>query len=107
MKNEREMVKTALKWFRGLFPMKLPTTVQAFDEFSDWVFKTYGLPNIPNYRGAIAEKIMHLGDTTSYKAPFFFALYLRKRQANQIAYSVIDEIRQQEKKKALAPDGKE
>lgn len=80
----------------GLFPSKLPTGVAEFDSWSSSIFDTYGLPNLPSYRQAVASMIMHLGPTVDKKAKFFFAKAVRKAQANQIAYEEIQKLKKAE-----------
>lgn len=83
---------------RGFFPAKLPHGRPEFDAFFAKLVSVYALPNNPSYQHAIATMVMNLSPTSAYKAPFYFALSIKKAMANETAYSVIQEIREQEKK---------
>jgi hypothetical protein len=89
-----------LRGISGFFPKKLPVGRTEFDSFCCFLFDTYGLPDNPSHRHAIAGMVLQLESTTCKKAPVFFAKSIRKAQANEVAYSVIQEIRNQEKTEA-------
>lgn len=86
------------RYLRGYLKVTLPVGVKEFDEFCTSIFSVYDLPDLPSYRNAIATMIMHLPATVSAKAPVFFAVSIKKAMANQIAYEVIQQIRQEQKK---------
>ena len=93
----REKALKALKKFKGLFPHPLPCKgISDLDKYSDEIFATYDLPDLPSYRNAIASMIMHLGPTCAWKAPYFFAISVRKAMANQIAYEKIQLLKKEE-----------
>lgn len=83
---------------RGFFPEKLPTSNSKLEEFTDTVLSLYGIPFHPSYKNAIATMIMHLSPTTDRKSKYYFVKSVRKAQANQVAYEMIDAIREEEKK---------
>lgn len=84
---------------RGFFPKALPTGMTELNAYTDWILETYDLPKFPSYRQSVAAMIMHLGTHVTAKPPRFFARGIKKAMANQVAYEVIQEIRQEEKKK--------
>jgi hypothetical protein len=93
--------KTAWRLF-GLLPHKLPHTGDtAFRAFCEKIFKIYDIPALESYRQAIATMILHIPPTKMRKPLAFFAVSIRKAQANEIAYQTIRKI-QEEQKKAVA-----
>lgn len=91
-------MKKLLDQLVGFFPHRLPMGATALEEFCRKIFDTYSVPDMPSYRQAIASMIMHLPQTVYHKAPWFFACSVRKAMANQVAYEMIDQLRQDEKK---------
>ena len=92
-----KLIKT-LQFLRGFLPKSLPVGVREFNQFCESIFTVYGLPDLPSYRHAIGTMIMHLGPVTFYKAPWFFALSVKKAMANQVAYEMLMELKEAEKK---------
>lgn len=95
-----KVLKT-LKFVRGFFPKRLPTGLKDFDAFAAMIFDVYNLPALPSYKHAVASMIMHLGPTTAYKAPWFFAISVKKAMANQTAFEIIQQIKEAEKAQQL------
>lgn len=95
-------LKLQVNRLKGLVPHKLPVGMTEFDKFTDFIFTTYDLPDLPSYKHAIAAQVMHLGPQVNYVAPRTFAKSIRKAMANQIAYEVIEKIRLEEKAKQEA-----
>ncbi len=79
------------------FPTALPKTEAEFDDFCQDLFNTYQIPDKPSYRHAVASMIMHLETTRASMPKRYFIDSIRKAQANEIAYSVIEAIRKQDK----------
>ena len=90
------------KNFTGYFPKALPHGVTEFEHFCGYVFDTYGIPNLPSYREAVATMIMHLGPTVDTKAPHYFAKSIRKAMSNEVAYSYLQDRREEKKAEAAA-----
>lgn len=85
---------------RLLFPIHLPYNgMTEFEEFYQLILSTYKLPDYPSYKQAIATMVMHLEPTESKKHISFFGRALKKSMANQVAYEVIDLIREADKTK--------
>lgn len=82
-----------------LFPRRLPIGRAEFDDYCSFLFLVHNLPDLPSYRNAVATMVMHLGPTVSRKAPYYFVTSIRKAQANEVAYAVIQEMRALEKQK--------
>lgn len=98
----KEALKRSLLRLMGRFPHRLPHTGDpAFNRFCDKIFRTYGIPDLVSYRQAIATMILHIPPTKIHKPLAFFAVSIRKAQANEIAYQTIRKI-QEEQKKAVA-----
>jgi hypothetical protein len=85
---------------RYQFPSKLPVGVTEFDHFVSSIISVYKLPDFPSYRHAVAAAIMHLGPQETSKPKVFFAKSLKKSMANQVAFEMIQKIKDEEKKKA-------
>lgn len=82
--------------------MRLPIGVTEFNAFCVWIFRVYGIPDLPGYRQSVATMIMHLKPTVTRVAPSYFARSIRKAQANEIAYQTIREIQDQARKEKEA-----
>lgn len=95
----KEKLKHAYLRIKGLFPHALPQGMKELEDFIAVIFETYNIPNMASYRQAVATMIMHLGPTTHQKAPYFFAKSIKKAAANQIAYEMIQLIRDNENAK--------
>lgn len=91
-----------INYLRGFFPEKLPIGMHEFDIFCEDLFATYCIPENDTYRRAVATMIMHLGPTTHKKAKYFFAKSIKKAQANEVAYQIIQDINDKEKQVKLA-----
>jgi len=92
----KQLIKKFLYRLRGYFPSRLPVGASDFHKFADSVFWTYNLPNLPSYRHAIASMIMHLGPQVESAPKRYFARTIKKAMANQVAYEVIQEIKEQQ-----------
>lgn len=76
-----------------LFAHPLPTGRQEFNAFCEKIFRIYRLPDMRSYREAIATMIMHLPPTCHRMRLQYFAKSIRKAQANQAAYGMIQEFK--------------
>jgi hypothetical protein len=97
---ENQMVgklKKLAAYLRGFLPKALPKGSLEFDQFTASILETYSIPDLPSYRNAIATMIMHLGPTTSFKSPYYFAVSIKKAMSNQVAYQKIQEYKKLEK----------
>ena len=75
MQKVQKTIKKLFFYVLGFIPQPLPTKgITELDQWSERIFTTYDLPDMPSYRQAIASMIMHLGNTTHYKAPYYFAV---------------------------------
>lgn len=92
----KSIIKLAYKRILGFISSPLPYGMEQFDNFCTDLFYTYGLPDNPSYRHAIATQIMHLGPTTNRKPKRYFAKTTLKSMANQIAYLKIQEMKKLE-----------
>lgn len=94
-------VKKPFKVLRGYFPEALPLNAEWMKRFTEDILTTYGLPDMPSYRQAIGTVVMHLGQQTNYKSKHFFAKTVRKAISNQLAYEMLQELKEQEKLRAV------
>lgn len=86
----------------GFFPLLLPVGAKEWDMYCQWVLFAYGYPDYPSYRHALASMIMHLDQTTIRVRPRNLAIQLKNGQMKQTAYQVIQDQRNEEKKRADA-----
>lgn len=92
-------------------PRALPMGRKEFDEWSDRIISGALIPGgeedpiafKESLKFAMAEMIMHLGKTESHKPDAYFIHTLRKGAINQVAHSVMCEIKKvhEDKKKAM------
>lgn len=74
----------------------LPVTADDFEKFCDDIFEEHAFPKAMSYKQMIASMILHL-DTTTTKAPkLYFAKAIKKAQANEVAFNVIQDCKDQE-----------
>lgn len=83
-------------------PQPLPMGVQEFHIWSDRIVSGAMVKaDVKSLKFALAEMIMHLKPTESHCPDIYFIHSLRKGAANQVAYAMMEEIRN-ERKAALA-----
>lgn len=83
-------------------PRPLPMGKAEFNEWSDRIISGALVPaDRTSLKFALAEMIMHLKPTQSHCEDAYFIHCLRKGAANQVAYAVMEELRN-ERKAALA-----
>jgi hypothetical protein len=95
MKNLLSKIIKFLNQLDGLLPSRNPIGRSEFDSFANSIFLLYDIPNLVTYRSALCAMVLQ--DKRLYRSKFSFALAIRKAQANQTAYELMSEIRQQEK----------
>lgn len=81
----------------GYFPHRLPVGEEGFEKFYERICFTYDFPHHPAVKNAIATLIMHLGPTCQSQSPFYFAKSVRKSQANQVAFDVLQRLKAENK----------
>ncbi len=91
-----------VNWACQFIPVKLPQTLDQMTEFIDDVLASNSIPDDPTYKHAIAAAVMHLGPLTTHKSKRFFAKSVMKQIANQVAFEKIQQIKEDEKAKAMA-----
>lgn len=83
-------------------PRPLPMGKTEFHEWSDRIISGALVPaDAPSLKFALAEMIMHLTPTEDHVPDIAFIKRLRKGACNQVAYAMMEEIRN-ERKAALA-----
>jgi hypothetical protein len=83
-------------------PRPLPMGRQEFEVWSDRIISGAMIKaDVPSLKFALAEMIMHLKPTDSHCNDAHFIHSLRKGAANQVAFAMMEEIRDA-RKKALA-----
>lgn len=95
MNKAKKLMKLAL----GAVPSKLPRGIEEFDEYCRSIFELYDLPDLPNYRLAIASIIMHLGPTVTRSPKLFFAKSIHKADTNEAAFEAIQKLKEEDKRK--------
>jgi hypothetical protein len=94
-------LKRSMKLLSNHFATKLPVGMKEMDEFCQDIIQTYNIPDFPSYKAAIAHMIMQWPQT-KHKAPKrYFYICLKKSMANQVAYELNQQIKEDQKKKAL------
>lgn len=97
-------LKRVLRLLRGVIPQRNPIGRTELELFTTAVLELYNIPNLGSYRSALAAMILQ--DKRLYRSKLSFALAIRKAQANETAYQIMQEIRKQEKETAqLTGDG--
>lgn len=94
----KQKLQKMIKKVIGMFPHKLPTGVKEFEVFIDKILTTYDLPHNASYKRAVATMIMHEGPLVTKKSLKHFADSIKKSMANQIAYEIIQRIKEEEQK---------
>jgi len=88
-----------VKKLRSFLPSHLPIGMAQFEEFAESIFETWDIPNNESYRHSIATMIMHLDPTRNTKPKYYFVKAIRKAQANEIAFAVIEGFREAKKQR--------
>lgn len=91
-------------------PTKLPVGREEFLEFYQDIIQTYGFPDQPGYKELLAQLIQHIPHSKTKIPKKWFADHLRKSQANETAFHMINEAKQEakeaiEKEKEIAKTG--
>lgn len=97
----KKKLKSLLQKLLGFIPVRQPIGRTEFDLFANRVFSVYSLPDLPSYRSALSAMILQEKSFT--KSIRSYAIAIRKAQANETAYQIMQEIRQQEKVQKPAP----
>lgn len=93
------MLKNLIQRLRGQFPTSLPRGMTELESFVTDIFSTYGFADSPHYRHAIATMILHLDTLCDKKSKAYFARAVRKSQANEVAFEMLQQLKEQEEKK--------
>ena len=85
-------------------PRPLPMGRQEFEDWSDRIISGAMIPGATatSLKFALAEMVMHAKPTESHIADGYFVQCLRKAASNQICWAVIQEFKDEQKRKALA-----
>lgn len=75
----------------------IPVTTAEFDLFCKEIFEEHGYPDKPGYRQMVASMIMHEPETTVTLSKKRYAAAIKKAQANEVAYWVIQETNKEMK----------
>lgn len=92
-----QYIRTGLKLIQSYLPSQLPQTGIAMETWMTEVLQLAKLPDNDSFRQAASTAIMQLTETTNTKSKHYFVRVLRKRVSNQLAYQIIDDIRNKEK----------
>lgn len=81
-------------------PRPLPMGIAEFNEWSDRIIAGAMVPaDASSLKFALAEMIMHLKPTESHCCDAFFIHSLRKGASNQIAYAMMEKLRNEGKER--------
>lgn len=78
--------------------VRLPITPDEYNQFVKALGEYAQIEDIENYHHAIATMIMHHPQTSCMKSPDDFVQAIRKAQANEVAWGVLEALKEQEKK---------
>jgi hypothetical protein len=80
-------------------PRPLPLGKQEFEEWSDRIISGALIPGVTaeSQKWALANGLLHLGPTESHKPDAFFIHTLRKNCINQVAFAMMEEIKDAQK----------
>ena len=90
-------LKSVIRVIRSYLPSRLPQTGMAMEA---WVVDVLALAKVPDndsFRQAIASELMNLDGLINKKAKQYFVKVIQKRIVNQLAYQIIEGIREKEK----------
>ncbi len=81
-------------------PRALPMSVPEFEEWSNRIISGALVKALPeSQKFTLASLLMHLGPTESHKPDAFFIHSLRKLAVNQVAHAMMENIRNEAKKR--------
>lgn len=89
-----------LKTLLSFIPTKLPIGRTAMDKWSKEIIQLAGVPDNSSTRFALGVMIMHRPPHESAKSKRFFAKQLYKAAVNEVAHTLISEIKEQQQKEA-------
>ncbi len=91
-----------LQW--RFFRTKIPVGIIDLETLSNDLLDIYQIPNLPSYHHAIATMIMHQPPNCDSMKMFHVKRQIHKAMANQVAYEVMQKIKEQDKAKADAKE---
>lgn len=92
MISKKALITPFLK-LKSHFSEPIPRSLKDFDSFFESICEIYDIPFLPSYRQAIATMIMHMPPQEDKCTKSYFAKAIRKAMSNEIAYSVIQKIK--------------
>jgi len=95
------MLRAILQWLKSYIPERLPQSGAAMEAWLVQVMALAGVPDADSYRQAIATSIMQLPELGNRRSKQFFIRVIQKRISAQLAYNIIDGIREKEKQQRV------
>jgi len=80
--------------------VRLPLTDAEFYEFKKTIFSEYEIEDTKDNTFGLARMVQMLDPTVLYAPKKYFAFSLKKQQANQAAFEVMEKIREEAKAEA-------
>jgi len=93
-------LKRLARRLKALFPSLLPQGVSDFDSWANDILDIYQMPNNDSTKFALAVMITHLPPTQAYKPKHYFGMTLLKGASTQIAFAVMDTVKNKQKQLA-------
>ncbi len=90
-------LRAVIRLLSSYIPQRLPQTGAAFEAWLKEVIALAGVPDSDSYRQAISTAVMQLQDLKNNQSKQYFVKVIQKRISAQLAYNVIDSIREKEK----------
>lgn len=100
-------MKRAIKRLLAQIPTKLPQGIQAFEVWSNDIIDTYEMPNNDSIKFALATAVMHSTNGRGYIPKAYFGNVLLKGAANQVAYALMQDLKNKQEALAKAEQEKQ
>lgn len=92
-------IKQKIRLLRNRLPSRLPITNEEFDAFCQSILNDYEFENLEACKQAVATMFMHLDPTTISFPKKFFASSIQKARVNDMAFRVLQKMKEDLKKK--------
>lgn len=100
-------LKTFISRLYHYVPTPLPVGITEFEAWASSIITTYNFPDNDSVRWALAVKVLHLGETSAYKAKRYFYLTMHKSMANQVVSQVIQDLKIKDQQQRAAAQAAE
>lgn len=95
--------KRVIALLKGFIPQRQPIGRTELETFTKDLLELYNIPQLVSYKNAVATMILQ--DSKLYRSKWYYMVAIRKAQANETAYQIMQELRKQEKAEITAATG--